>query len=145
MYESAVGYVVFLGLGNWPGLATPGLVVHDDHQALVDFTRANLTSYWQPTFAQLATGVADLPADEVLPDWVLPWCVLGVPRLHALLATGNIISKTTAGRHALATFPEWAPLITRCLQHRAGRFVEFTPADAKSAVSFGRHVITSAL
>ena len=29
LVAAAVGYVVFLGLGNWPGLATPGLVVPD--------------------------------------------------------------------------------------------------------------------
>jgi H+/Cl- antiporter ClcA len=29
LVAAAVGYVVFLGLGNWPGLAAPGLVVPD--------------------------------------------------------------------------------------------------------------------
>lgn len=37
---------------------------------------------------------------------ILPWVVLGVRRLHVLLATGNIISKTAAGEHALTAFAE---------------------------------------
>jgi hypothetical protein len=71
--------------------------------------------------------------------------MLGVPRLHALLATGNIISKCGAGEHALIAFPEWSALINRCLDYRAGKPDSFTFADAKSAVPFGRKVITTAL
>lgn len=125
--------------------SVPGLTVHDDHQALVDFTRANLTSYWTPSFDQLEAAVADKPDDEVLPDWILPWVVLGVPRLHALLATGNIVSKTGAGEHALTSFPAWTELITRSLVHRSGHPQDFTVADAKSAVPYGREVVTAAL
>ena len=60
--------------------------------------------------------------DRSLPDGVgaarrLP---PGVPRLHALLATGNIVSKTAAGEHALTVVPTWTALITRCLTHRSG-------------------------
>ncbi|QNE21881.1 DUF4111 domain-containing protein [Kribbella qitaiheensis] len=125
--------------------STPDLVVHDDHQALVDFTRANLTSYWTPTIDQLDTATANRPDDAAMPDWALPWVVLGVPRLHALLATGNIVSKTAAGEHALEAFPEWTSLITRCLRHRAGHPMDFTAVDAKAAVLYGRKIITNAL
>jgi hypothetical protein len=125
--------------------STPGLVVHDDHQALVEFTRGNLQSYWAGQFDQLEAATAGRPDDEVAPDWVLPWVMLGVPRLHALLATGNIVSKTVAGEHALTVFPEWSDLITRSLAHRAGQPASFTAADAKAAVPFGRKVITEGL
>jgi len=116
-----------------PVRTAPGLVVHDDQEALVEFTRGNLTSYWTPTFDQLESATADLPDDDVVPDWVLPWCVLGVPRLHALLATGKIVSKTAAGEHALTAFAGWFDLITRCLQHRTGQPITFTAADAKNS------------
>jgi hypothetical protein len=122
----------------------PGLVVHDDAQALEDFTRDNLTSYWEPTLEQLETAAAALPDDEGLDAWVVPWFVLGIPRLHALLATGNIISKSAAGHHAVAAFPDWSALIERCLAHRAGDEQQFTAAHAKSAVAFGRTVIAAA-
>lgn len=122
-----------------------GLVVHDDQEALEAFTRDNLTSYWVSQFDQLESAADGKPDDEVVPDWVLPWVMLGVPRLHALLATGNIISKTAAGEHALIAFPEWAPLLNRCLNHRAGKPETFTFTDAKTATPFGHKVITKAL
>jgi len=125
--------------------AVPGLVVHDDHQALVDHTRANLTSYWEPILDRLSQGVAELPADHVLDGWIIPWYVLGIPRLHALLATGNIISKTAAGEHGAALFPSYADLCTRCIAHRAGDTVTFTTADVAPTIAFGRAVISSAL
>jgi hypothetical protein len=125
--------------------AVPGLVVHDDQDALEAFTRNNLKTYWTSQLDQLETTTAPQPDDAPVPDWVLPWIVLGVPRLHALLATGNIISKTRAGEHALIAFPEWSPLLNRCLDHRAGKPETFTTADAKAAVPYGRQVITAAL
>jgi hypothetical protein len=73
------------------------------------------------------------------------WRVLGIPRLHALLATGNIISKTAAGEHAIAVFPAYADLCARAVKHRSGDSVTFTAADATQTVSFGHEVITSAL
>lgn len=124
--------------------STPGLIVHDDHEALVEFTRGNLKSYWAAQFDQLEAAVVTRPDQEV-PDWVLPWVMLGVPRLHALLATSNIVSKTAAGEHALTVFPEWSDLITRCLEHRAGKPISFTNADATAAVPYGRKVIAEAL
>jgi hypothetical protein len=122
-----------------------GLVVHDDHQALVDYTRGNLTSYWAPQLDRLEAYATGLPADQVLDGWIVPWHVLGVPRLHALLATGNIISKTAAGHHAVAEFPRYADLCTRAMLCRAGDPVVFTAADAISTVAFCRAVIASAL
>jgi hypothetical protein len=125
--------------------SVPDLVVHDDQEALEAFTRDNLTSYWAGRFDALEAAFADHPEDEIVAAWILPWVILGVPRLHALLATGNIISKTAAGEHALIAFPEWAPLIHRCLDHRSGKPETFTVADAKSAVPYGHKVITTAL
>jgi hypothetical protein len=121
-----------------------GLKVHDDHQALVDHTRANLTSYWEPMLDRLSQGVAELSDDHVLDGWIVPWYVLGIPRLHALLATGNIVSKTAAGEHGAGLFPSYADLCARCIDHRAGGSVDFTVADVAPAVALGRAVISSA-
>jgi hypothetical protein len=122
-----------------------GLNVHDDHEALVDHTRDNLTSYWEPMLDRLSGRVADLPSDHVLDGWIIPWYVLGIPRLHALLATGNIVSKTAAGEHAAALFPSYADLSARCIAHRAGGPADFTVADVPPTIAFARAVITSAL
>jgi len=127
-----------------PVREVPGLVVHDDHQALVEFTRGNLTSYWEPLLVQLEEGTTTRPDDEVLESWVMPWFVLGIPRLHALLSTGDIVSKTGAGQHALNHFPAYAELINRCLESRAGAAHTFTVADVPSTLALGREVIADA-
>lgn len=128
-----------------PVRTAPGLVVHDDQQALRDYTRGNLTSYWEPTFDRVATAVESLPDGQVLDEFIVPWCTLGVPRLHALLVTGEIVSKTAAGQHGAAAFPQWASLCERCIDHRTGGAQQFTVADAKESVAFGRAVIAAAL
>jgi hypothetical protein len=127
-----------------PVRAVPGLMVHDDHQALVDHTRANLTSYWEVKLGELSAVVAERPAEEVLAGGIIPWFVLGIPRLHALLATGNIVSKTVAGRHGAEVYPAYAELCGRAIDHRAGQDVVFTAADAAPTVAFGRSIITAA-
>lgn len=122
-----------------------GLEVYDDQQALRDHTRGNLTSYWEPLLDQVAEYLQGRPEDEVVDEGVVPWCTLGIPRLHALLATGEIVSKTAAGRHGAATFPQWAALCEHCIEHRAGAVRQFTTRDAREAVAFGRAVIADAL
>ncbi|WP_432948924.1 aminoglycoside adenylyltransferase domain-containing protein [Kribbella sp. CA-253562] len=123
----------------------PGLRVHDDQHALEQFTRDNLTSYWTPKLAELETAIAERPGDEVTPDWIVPWFVLGIPRLHALLTTGKIVSKSAAGHHALHHWPQTASLISRALAARAGSPEAFTVADARETVTVGRAVIADAL
>ena len=122
----------------------PGLTVHDDHQALVDHTRANLTSYWVPMLDRLEEHFAAFSDDHVIDGWIVPWYVLGIPRLHALLATGNIVSKTAAGEHGAATFPTYAGLCKRAIDHRAGQDGVFTAAEVGQTVAFGRTVIAAA-
>jgi hypothetical protein len=51
--------------------------------------------------------------------------VLGPPRLHHTIATGQVVSKEDAGEHARRTFDgRWHPLIDEALAYRLGR-----PAD----------------
>ncbi len=102
-------------------------------------------TYWEPQLNRLESYAAGLPHDQVLDGRIVPWHFLGVPRLHALLATGNIISKTAAGHHGIVEFPAYADLCTRAIRHRAGDPIVFTAADAVSTVAFGRTVIASAL
>ncbi|HEU4947811.1 MAG TPA: hypothetical protein VFT31_11715 [Kribbella sp.] len=127
-----------------PVRTAPDLLVHDDQQALRDYTSANLMSYWVPTLDSIAEHIDGRPDHETLEEWVVPWCVLGVPRLHALLTTGEIVSKTAAGRHGAARFPAWASLCERCIDHRAGTTQTFTVRDARETVAFGRAVVADA-
>jgi len=137
----------------------PGLVVDDDHDRLVAFTRRNLEDYWAPLVDRVDAAVAagQVPAGEasagesagvaVTPREVadtIVWTVLGLPRLHALLVTGHLVSKTAAGQYALEQFPEHAELIRRCLRSRAGEDVAFAAGDAAGVVALGRAVLESA-
>jgi hypothetical protein len=88
--------------------------VWTDDKALRAFSRANLTDYWADVAARLARN-----PDRAEHPWSTEWCVLGVSRLHHLLATGSLTSKCGAGRHALAVFDEpWRTVITEALRIR---------------------------
>lgn len=95
-----------------PALAGPD--VWTDGQVLWDFSHANLGSYW----ARVAEFLVATPERAALPD-MTAWCVLGISRLHHLLATGAMTSKSGAGRYALAAFgPRWHPIIHEALRAR---------------------------
>ena len=70
--------------------------------------------------------------------------MLGAPRLHYTLATGDITSKTGAGRWALEQFPEYGELVGAALAWRATGEGEFTNAAAQRSVSFVRAVVADA-
>lgn len=110
---------------TWHELARHGLTVRGpepdevevwtDPQALRAYTRANLESFW----AEQATALRQFPLEAAKPD-IVSWFVLGVPRLHHLLATDRLTSKDGAGRHAVETFGErWRPLVAEALTYRA--------------------------
>ena len=129
-----------------PVRACAGLVVDDDHDRLVAFTRRNLEDYWAPLVDRIEAAVVagEVPADQDEVADVAVWTALGLPRLHALLMTGHVVSKTAAGQYALEQFPEFAELVGRCLRARAGEEVAFAPADAGGVVALGRAVLESA-
>jgi hypothetical protein len=113
-----------VNLVSWHELARHGIMIRGpeltqgdvwtDDSALRAFTHANLTSYW----AGVADALAAHPADAGTPE-AAAWCVLGVSRLHHLLATGVMTSKSGAGRHALTVFgPQWHPIVRDALRAR---------------------------
>jgi hypothetical protein len=106
---------------TWHELARHGVAVRDarldvwtDDRVLWDFSRANLRSYW----ARVAELQVAMPERAGLPE-ITAWCVLGISRLHHLLATGSMTSKSGAGRYALTAFaPRWHPIIHEALRAR---------------------------
>ena len=110
---------------TWHELARHGVTVRGpqldqvglwtDQQALRAYTHANLTEYW----AGEVSSLRQFSAEAARPD-IVAWCVLGVPRLHHLLATDRLTSKDGAGRHAVDAFGErWRPLVAEALAYRA--------------------------
>jgi hypothetical protein len=91
-----------------------------DDDALQAYSHGNLTSYWTGVGEQLRAHAA-----AAVTPWLVAWCVLGVSRLHHLLATGALTSKSGAGRYALTAFgPRWQPIVREALRARE------RPADA---------------
>ena len=51
----------------------------------------------------------------------MSWISLGVPRLLVSTATGEVLSRTEAGRYALERFPEWWGVLEANLERSGGR------------------------
>jgi hypothetical protein len=94
-----VTYLTAAELASPPSSDKPVAYSQDGVFRIAPSGRGNLESYWAGLFDQLEAAMEARPDDQEAPEWVLPWVMLGVPRLHALLATGNIVSKTAAGEH----------------------------------------------
>lgn len=121
----------------WHGIRVCGPDLTDgqvwtDQAALRSFTYANLTSYWAPVAAKLRAA-----APEAIAPGDVAWCVLGVSRLHHLLSTGSMTSKSGAGRYARTAFsPRWHPIVTEAL--RAREHPDLPSAYANDHVARGR-------
>jgi hypothetical protein len=109
---------------SWHELARHGVTVRGpalserdvwtDDAALRAFSHGNLSSYW----AGVADSLVKHPVEAGEPSLVA-WSVLGVSRLHHLLATGTLTSKSGAGRYALTAFgPQWHRIIRDALRAR---------------------------
>ena len=112
-----------------------GRAVWTDDAALWAYSHANLSSYWAGIADALAADPAAAATDEAA-----AWCVLGISRLHHLLAAGSLTSKSGAGRHALTAFgPRWHPIIAEAL--RAREHPETPSAFAANLAERGRETI----
>jgi hypothetical protein len=107
----------------WHGVPVRGpdaaqLCVQADAAELTAWTLENLDQYWQRWITQ-SKDPATRTAMAMLTDWGVAWGVLGVSRQHYTVATGQITSKTGAGRYALGRFPaRWHGVIEEALRCR---------------------------
>ena len=91
-----------------------GLQVHVDDAQLRAWTLENLDGYWRRWAQRARRNTVSIP--RALPRRLAAGGVLGAPRLHHTIATGEIISKPTAARYALDTFDaRWHPVISDAL------------------------------
>jgi hypothetical protein len=97
---------------GWKVLAERGITVRGPEptelslnpqpELLERWNRENLEGYWRP-WAKEAQR-APFASFRMRPRWSTAWGVLGAPRLHHTIATGDVISKEAAGEYALDVF-----------------------------------------
>lgn len=92
----------------------------DNADLLARLLRSNLAGYWAGWLSR-ARNPTRLLNWRMLGGWAPPWGVLGVARIAYTLETGDIISKTGAGRWARTRFPDHARVLTECLRLRTGK------------------------
>lgn len=128
------------------GPALADVEIWTDDAELRRYTHDNLGSYW----AETAESLARFPAEAGKPD-IVAWCVLGVCRLHHLLATGELTSKTGAGRYAITAFGEkWRPIVTEALAVRvtgetSGNYDDDPESRAEDCIAFVDMVVREGL
>ncbi|HSV37746.1 MAG TPA: hypothetical protein VLI04_03205 [Nocardioidaceae bacterium] len=84
-------------------------------QALRQYTHDNLRDYW----VEQVEVLRKFPAEAGKPE-IVAWFVLGTSRLHHLLATNALTSKTAAGFYAERVFDSaWHELVGEALSYRA--------------------------
>jgi hypothetical protein len=105
---------------SWRGIPIPELDLWHDTDRLRGWTATNLEEYWRPWLARSDRFFSRSGAWSLQPDFV-EWGVLGVTRLHATLATGDILSKHRAGVWALEHFPSrWHGIVQEAMRIREG-------------------------
>lgn len=113
----------------WHGVTVTGHVpstlgIWTDEAVLREHTVNNLDTYWRSLAAQLASSSPDEPEAEL--DYACCWCVLGVARLHHLIVTGEMTTKSGAGRWGLSFYDErWHRVLREALRLRGGGEPEY--------------------
>ena len=110
--------------------SVPGLTVHDDQQALVDFTRANLTAYWAPS------STSSRQPSPTSPTMLRSTSGSSLGTFSGSRgSTRYLLPATSSPKPGPVNTPSQVPggpgLCTRAT-HRAGHAVVFTVADASS-------------
>src|SRR5699024_2273372 len=92
--------------------------------ALRAWNTANLQTYWAAQLARVRTGSRPLRPHTV------EWNVLGPLRLHATIATGQVLSKDEAGAYGQQLFGDQSGIVASARAVLAGRPVPARPGRA---------------
>lgn len=115
-----------------------------DVAAAIQHSRDNLATYWLPWLNRRRFSQDD-PSLSLESDGTVVWGCLGVARLHAAIATGEMVSKSAAGRHALQYFPDHRDIIEEAMRLRRGEESGYaaTAERAEALIGFMDEVIAA--
>jgi len=92
------------------GPAVADLPIPTDLDERIRFVVDNAMSYWRGVHGELVGAIGELAPDATLPSRVPEWCLLGTCRMLYTATTGDVTSKSGAGRWAATVLGD---------QHRA--------------------------
>jgi len=108
------------------------------------WTLGNLNGYWKRTAEDAIATLRPHDSGEVIAAGVVAWITLGPARLHYTLATGDIASKSAAGRYAIDTFPAYRDVVSAALDWRSSGDAKFTYADCITGAELAIDVVADA-
>lgn len=106
-----------------------------------EYWRHTLADYWRGQVEEQAAALPRLDAGGRVPTFALLWVALGVARVWHNIGTGEVVSKTRAGRLAAARWPDLADPLRDIIAVRADEDVALTAAHAHATVELGRRVL----
>lgn len=122
------------------GAPLSDLAIWTSADALRQFTHDNLDTYWRSNAEALARMPSEGEREEAC-----CWCVLGVARLHHLLVTGEMTTKSGAGRWGLEHYDaRWHQVLREALRIREGGSSEYdddVPARGRDTADFLAFVV----
>ena len=122
----------------------PTALGRPDPDSLRSWLLGNLAGYWADLVDQVEGAVRDRPPDAPTFGETVSWVVLGPPRLHFTLATGEVTTKSCAAAYIADRFTPWADLAERCRRRRHGEAISFVIGDMVDAIRLARQVRTDA-
>ena len=115
-----------------------------DPDWLREWNLGNLESYWRSHLGYRPM-LTERDPDSPIDPYLLAWEVTGPGRLHATIATGDIISKEAAADYTAELFPQYADLCARAKAYRLGdESVTCTAAEALRVLDLVEAVCDSA-
>jgi predicted nucleotidyltransferase len=131
---------------GWYTLATNGIAVRGKPAAELDLSvdaserigwvRDNVQSYWSGLVAEFAEHV-DLSEKKMFDSVMFEWTVLGIARMWFTIETGDVASKSAAGKWAADRLPEHSSALERAveLRSRPGQVPRQALLDANAAMA----------
>ena len=132
----------------WQQLRTVGLTVRGARPTcpvtaaeVEAYCRSNLVSYWQPEIERGRAVLRNIDQRKPVFREALLWVGLGPARLWHTIRTGEIVSKSRAGRLAAAHWPDLAPFILDMVAARQSADVPLTIDHIAASIELGDRIL----